>query len=67
MKPKCFKNHLVHSPPAPEPSSNEPGVATDGGDDNPEEDGEDELGYPGTDSSVSLVHHTFLNDNGSVF
>ena len=64
-KPKGFNNHLVHDPPAHESSPDEPEVTADGGDESPEGDGEDELDYPGSDSSTSLVRCTFLGQTRS--
>jgi len=64
-KPRGFGNHLIHKrpdpPPAPVPE--EPVVATDDNDsDTLESASEDELGYHGDDSSVSLVCcHALLN------
>ena len=59
VKPKGFKNHLVQNPPSPSPSSEEPEVISDG-DSSPEGDSGDELEYPGSDGSLSLVRHCLL-------
>ena len=59
-KPRGFGNHVIHKPPtpapAPAPAPDEPVVVTDD-DDTLESASDDELGYHGNDSSLSLVRH----------